>query len=174
MVFPVVMAACGSTTSTPVDGAASVDGAVDAATSDVSGGARAELATGGSVWTNLPTDGSGRAEIVHGPQGGYHIFGRVRFEALPPDVYVLFRVTRLSDGRVLTDDADRLRRADGRGLVPSNGAWESASGELVILQVTDPATVANARVRFEVTVTDVVGARVATDQRTVTLVDDEP
>ncbi len=111
---------------------------------------------------------------MHGPQGGYHIFGRSRFRGFPSDVYVTYRVLSLDGARVLTDDRDRLRRSLGHGLLQTSAGFESTSGELVILQIQGPAEVAGQRFRFEVRVQDANGAAMISDTREVTIVDDEP
>jgi hypothetical protein len=134
-----------------------------------------ELATGARAWQELPRDGSGRAEIVFGPQGGYHIFGRVRMRGLAPDVTLHFRVTSLDGTRALTDERDRIRRVSGRGLIQSApGTWESTSGELVILQVRGPMDVMGQRWRMELQVIPADQSPVVTDTREFTIVDDEP
>jgi hypothetical protein len=148
---------------------ASSEVAVDAAP-----GVSVELGSGGPAWQSLPTDGSGQCEIVHGPQGGYHIFGRARIHGLPPDVYVTYRVLTADGARLLTDDRDRLRRMVGRGLLQTSAGLESTSGELVILMVQGPAEVVGQRFRFEVRVQDANGTAMTSDVREVTIVDNVP
>lgn len=137
------------------------------------GAPRVELGSGARAWQPLPLDGSGACELVHGPQGGYHIFGRVRYSGLPGDVYLAFRVVAIDGGEVFTDDV-RLRRLLGRGLVQTATGYESATSELVILRIVVPAQVVGRKVRFEVRVTDAAGAAMAGDAREVTVVDEEP
>lgn len=164
---------CAPPTPAPVTDAASAPG-VDAAR-EAGAAPAVELATGPRAWQPLPGDGSGRAEVVFGPQGGYHIFGRVRMEGLAPDVTLLFRVTSPDGTRVLTDDRDRIRRVVGRGLLRApDGAYESTSGELVILQVRSPMEVTNQRWRMEVRVMPADQSPTVTDAREFTIVDDEP
>ena len=40
-----------------------------------------DLGTGQLFFTALPPDGA-TTELIHGPQGGFHIFARLRFERL--------------------------------------------------------------------------------------------
>jgi hypothetical protein len=170
----VVCAACSDPAPTTAD--ATFDATFDAtsdASSDASGAA-VELGTGGRAWESLPTDGTAQCEVVHGPQGGYHIFGRVRFHDFPADVYVTYRVLTRDGSRLLTDDRDRLRRVTGRGLLQTSAGFESASGELVILQIQGPADVVGQRFRFEVRVQDANGAATLSDAREITIVDNEP
>ena len=148
-------------------------GAPDAAP-DVSAPPSVELATGSRMWQELPRDGSGRAEVVFGPQGGYHIFGRVRMRNLTPDVTLVFRVTSLDGTRVITDDRDRIRRVPGRGLIQSApGTWESTSGELVILQIRGPMDVLGQRWRMELQVIPADQGPTVTDSREFSIVDEE-
>jgi hypothetical protein len=134
-----------------------------------------ELATGARTWQELPRDGTGRAEVVLGPQGGYHVFGRVRLHGLAPDVTLRFRVTSADGARILTDDRDTIRRVTGRGLLAvGDGAFESTSGELVILQIRSPAEVVGQRWRMEVQVMPADQSAPVTAECAFTIVDDEP
>lgn len=153
------------------------DGAVTTwdATGHGGGVPSVELATGGRTWQDLPRDGSGRAEVVFGPQGGYHIFGRVRFQGIEPNVTLRFRVTSLDGTRVLTDDRDVIRRTLNRGLLAlGGGVYESTSGELVILQIRGPMDVVGQRWRMEVQVTPADQSPPLTTECSFTIVDDEP
>lgn len=133
-----------------------------------------ELATGARAWQELPRDGSGRAEVVFGPQGGYHIFGRIRLQGLEPNVTLRFRVTSPDGSRVLTDDRDTIRRVVNRGLLPvGGGAYESTSGELVILQIRGPMDVVGQRWRMEVQVAPADQSAPVTAECSFTIVDDE-
>lgn len=168
-------ACAGAPSALPLD--ATVDATIGApdATDDARAAPSVELATGARAWQELPRDGSGRAEVVFGPQGGYHIFGRVRMRGLAPDVTLLFRVTSLDGTRTLTDDRDRIRRVPGRGLIQSApGTWESTSGELVILQVRGPMDVTGQRWRMELRVMPADQGPTVTDTREFSIVDDEP
>ena len=62
---------------------------------------------------NLNTGGT--IELIYGPQGGYHVWGRARFHGFEPDVDVAFAVTRLRDGALLqlVVVAGDLRSVDG-------------------------------------------------------------
>lgn len=153
-----------------VDGAAPRDAAREAGVAP-----SVELATGARAWHELPADGSGRAEVVFGPQGGYHIFGRVRIRGIEPNVTLRFRVTSPDGARVLTDDRDTIRRVLGRGLAAADGGvYESTSGELVILQIRDPMDVVGRPWRMQVQVAPADQSAPVTAERPLTLVDDEP
>ena len=146
------------------------DGGIDARTGDI----RLELGSGQLAWEDLAP--GGRVELIHGPQGGYHIFGRVRFDRLGPDVRVSFRVTPAEGGAPLTDPDDRIRLAEGRGLRPVDGAWECSGPLLVVLVAVNSAAAADAlvgrRCRFEATVTSLSSGQSATVAREVTIAND--
>lgn len=166
-VVPLVTLALGpcSGGEAPVDG-----GVADVPVGDV----RIELGSGQLQWEDLPP--AARVELIHGPQGGYHIFGRVRFDRLGPAVSVTFRVTPAAGGAPLNDPVDRIRLAEGRGLLPANGSWECANALLVVLTtVTSQAAAAalvNQRFRFETTVTSSDTGQSATTTREIVIVDD--
>lgn len=140
---------------------------------DAQGTTSVELGTGQTDWLALPPSG-GRVELIHGPQGGYHVFGRVRFRGLAPDVFVSFRVTPASGGEPLNVD-ESLRRQERRGLVRVGDFYESSSAELVILtRVNAAADAANRPFVFHATVRDATTGRTLAATREVTIVDDDP
>ena len=138
------------------------------------GAVRLELGSGQLQWEDLAP--AARVELIHGPQGGYHIFGRVRFDRLGPAVAVTFRVTPAAGGAPLNDPADRIRLAEGRGLIPANGSWECANALLVVLTTVNSqsaaAALVNQRFRFEATVTSNDTGQSATTSREIVIVDD--
>ncbi|MFO0647413.1 MAG: hypothetical protein U0326_14330 [Polyangiales bacterium] len=143
-VVPVVfaLAACGDTK--PPGDVPPVDGSVVTAV---------DLGTGQLYWEPLAATGT-HVELIHGPQGGYHIFGRVRFTAPTSDVYVGFRVTPTAGGAALNDPTERLHLVEGRGLMRTATGWESTSALLVVLvNIRGPAEVVGRAVRFETTIT---------------------
>lgn len=133
-----------------------------------------ELGTGQAAFEELPPRG-GRVELVHGPQGGFHFYGRYRFLDLEPDVYVTFRVTPADGGSPINDPTERFHRLDGRGLQRAGDGWEAVGPELVIVRVTQgPADVVGRRYRWEVFVEGAASGRVTSDTREVTIVDEVP
>lgn len=162
------LAGCGGS-STPPPGAsppADVAGDRPAATS-------LSLGTGQSAWEELPADHATDVELIHGPQGGYHVFGRVRFSGIEPPVTLSFRVVALDDGSVLNDPEDRYRLRPGLGLSPSGDGWESSSAQLVILTaVTQPAQVVGRRCRIEARVEPLNDPAGVTVSREVVVVDE--
>ncbi len=146
------------------------DAGVDAPVGDV----RLALGSGQLYWEDLPP--GARVELIHGPQGGYHIFGRVRFDRLGPDVRVTFRVAPAEGGAPLNDPDDRIRLAEGRGLVPGNGVWECSNPLLVVLVAVNSSAAAAAlvgrRFRLEATVTSLASGQSATASREVIIVND--
>ncbi len=132
-----------------------------------------ELGTGQSAWMDLPATG-GRTELIHGPQGGYHVFGRVRFRGFDPDVLLTFRVEPAEGGPALTTD-ESLGRMLRRGLVQTAAGYESSSPELVILTaIRGPTEVVGRMFNLSVSVRDRATDRVMTASRVVTIVDEDP
>lgn len=159
--------ACGNTQKLPPDVTTDVgtDARSDAETS------RAELGTGQLSWEDLTTDGT-HVELIHGPQGGYHVFGRVRFTGLSPQVGITFEVTPVEGGAPVNDPTDRIVLAEGRGLLPVGQAWETSNAQLVVLTtIHDPSPVVGRRFRFSVTVTSTATGESARDTRVITIVD---
>ena len=135
---------------------------------------RLELGTGQLYWEPLNASGT-HVELIHGPQGGYHIFGRVRFSAPTADVYIRFRATLLDGGAALNDPNDRVHLVEGRGLTRTATGWETTSALLVVLvNIRGPADVVGRNVRLEVTVAPSPGTAEtpsATASRDIVVVD---
>lgn len=143
-------------------------------TYDASAAIPLELGTGRMAYEVVPPFGA-TAELVHGPQGGYHIYGRYRFSGFAPDVYVSFRVTPAEGGAPLNNPEDRVRRLDQRGLQHAGSAWECAFPELVILTaIHGPADVVGRRFRWEIFVRSAATGQIATTEREITIVDEVP
>ncbi len=137
-----------------------------------------ELGTGRFAFEPLPRVG-GRAELVMGPQGGWHIYGRVRLRGISPDVYLTFSLVPEDGGAPVNLANETVRRQERRGLIATGDFYETSAGELVILAdgVRPPAVVGR-RFRFGVRVErpDPVMTRalVGTDEREVMVVDEAP
>ena len=141
---------------------------------DALAGIALELGTGQASFVSLPPSGAS-VELVHGPQGGYHILGRVRFRGFPPDVFTSFRVTPEKGGDPINDPTDRVHRLDQRGLVRIGDEWESSFAELVVLTaIHSPDLVVGRRFRWEVFVQNAATGQVATTEREITVVDELP
>lgn len=137
-----------------------------------------ELGTGRFAFEALPRAG-GRSELVMGPQGGWHIYGRVRLRGIAPDVYLTFSLIPEAGGAPVNLANETVRRQERRGLVASGDAFESSAGELVILaDGVRPPDVVGRRFRFGVRVErpdpSVVRVLVGSDERLVTVVDEAP
>lgn len=118
-----------------------------------------ELGTGATQWEDIPAQGA-HVPLIMGPQGGYHVLGRVRFSGFSPDVNVRFRVECTSSGTVFNDVSDVLRRRERQGLINTGTYWESSSSELVIFtQIRSPADAAGHAVRWEVTLEEAATGR---------------
>jgi hypothetical protein len=124
-----------------------------------------ELGTGATQWEDLAPSGQ-HVKLIMGPQGGYHVLGRVRFAGFNPDVNLRFRVSSTSTGEVYNTPDDVLRRRDRQGLVNTGTAWESSTAELVILtQIRSPTEVVGHTVRWDVTLEEVGTGRTARASR---------
>ncbi len=125
----------------------------DAGTDAPSPSGTVDLGTGQLSWEPLDPAGGTRVELIHGPQGGYHLFGRVRYTGVGPDVYVRFRVTPVDGASPLNDPAERIHLIEGRGLARVGNGWETPNAQLVVLvNIQTPSAVVGRRVRFEVSV----------------------
>ncbi len=142
----------------PTDGSAIVDPTL-------------EVGTGQSAWESL-ADGDS-VELIHGPQGGYHLFARIREQRLGSDVQVTFRVTPAEGGDPINDVTDRIRLIEGRGLLRTSQGWESTSALLVILvRIQGPSEVVGRRYVLEANVVR-TGSTVPTSvHRAITIVDE--
>ena len=124
-----------------------------------------ELGTGANQWEDIPASDA-HVKLIMGPQGGYHVLGRVRFSGFAPDVNLRFRVVDTSSGLVFNTPDDVLRRRDRQGLVNTGSAWESTSAELVIFtQIRSPSDSAGHRVRLDATLEEFATGRVARASR---------
>lgn len=56
-----------------------------------------EVGTGQDGWVDIPP--SGQIQLIHGPQGGWMVFGRARLRGFTPDVFLTFTVTPGDGGR---------------------------------------------------------------------------
>ena len=103
-----------------------------------------EIGAGLMAYEELPPSG-GELELVHGPQGGWHVNLSLRLRGIVPMSFA-WRVTR-EDGRVLAYFALDAREGS---FVLRDGALERI-GELVIFDVTGPGDVVGRDVHVEST-----------------------
>lgn len=116
----------------------------------------------------LPIVDGDEVDIIHGPQGGYHIWGSLLSRGLGERLSLRFTLTRLDDGFVanIVDTSalvmplgEELLLLDGGhagldggafefALPPGEGTWGIAPGALVF--VPDPAELKGRRVRMQV------------------------
>lgn len=155
---------------TPADAATDVppfDAGPDAAASFI------ELGTGQLSWEPLRPSGN-RLELIHGPQGGYHVFGRARFRGLGPDVYLSFRVTPAGGGPAINDPGSRVRLREARGLVPlGNDTFETAGAQLVILEgIRGPQEVVGRNYQLQMTVQRFESSQSLVSSAEITIIDD--
>ena len=90
---------------------------------------RHDLGTGFRGWESIAPTGT-RVELVHGPQGGYHIYARIRQTGLGPDVNVSFSVRPMGSTMAI-NDTQPLRRRDRSGLVRAASVDLAPRGILV-------------------------------------------
>lgn len=131
-----------------------------------------ELGAGQLDWEPLSPTAVTPSELIHGPQGGYHLFGRLRSMRLPDAVQVTFRVTDLTSGRVLNNPDERITLRNGRGLSGAPGAWATSNALLIILErIMGPAEVVGHVVEIEAFVRPLNDVRAARVVRRVRVVD---
>lgn len=159
-------AACG-TTADAVDAGVVPD--VDAACA-VGGGAPPwlVLGTGGASFVELPNGTD--MELIHGPQGGYHVWTTALLGlGVSPDGYILrYDVTR-TDGTALGTLQVALLE---RRLTRACGGW-FRGGDFVVLSIAGPADVAGTDVDVSVRVMQDT-TEIASDTRRVHIVDTMP
>lgn len=139
------------------------DGGLDAASArDGSVGAAVELGTGLEAFETVPVRG-GELELVHGPQGGWHVYVSVRVRGLVPSELV-YDVTR-DDGVVLAHVPITVRE----GTFVSRDEWHERVGDLAIFAIASPDEVVGRDVHASVVVIASDGRRfgAALDARVV-------
>jgi hypothetical protein len=139
-------------------------------------GVTVAVGTGQSDFVDLPPTG-GTIEIVYGPQGGYHVWGRARFRGFAPDVDVAFQVTQLDDGRILHSPLPLHRWVENgvlRGLVDLGGGEFMTNAEQVVLNIACSTDLVGRHILLELWVTERASGRVAYDHRDVRVVDNDP
>ena len=126
------------------------------------------LGTGEAGFVELPAGAN--LELVHGPQGGYHVNATALFGlAVSPDMHVLrYDVTRPDGTELGTTQVALLERR----LTRACGGW-FRGGDILVLSITGPDDVSGDEVDIMVRVLDADGA-VATDTRRVRIVDAVP
>jgi hypothetical protein len=130
---------------------------------------RVQLGTGTASFVELPPSG-GRVELVHGPQGGYHIDLTTRIWGLDPErLQLTYRVVRRSDGSVLSVTTYLL----SAGRVLREGDHLLRAGDIAVLSITGPMDVVPGEVELSVQARARDGT-VASDIRFAFIVDDIP
>jgi len=110
-----------------------------------------EIGGGLESYVELPPTG-GELELVHGPQGGWHVNLSLRLRGIEPTAHS-WRVERTEDARALAFFALGTREGS---FVLRGDALERV-GELVIFDVTGPGDVVGRDVHVEASVRDVGG-----------------
>lgn len=132
---------------------------------EVVGPPTVEVGTGLATFTPI-ADGDD-LEVVHGPQGGYHVLGSLRASGLwpgtKPENWPTVAFSLASDDGAIVDVVEPGRRR----LAEIDGALE-LTAELVVLGITSYEGVDGAPATLSVTVEDDCG-NAATDARAVVL-----
>jgi hypothetical protein len=160
LVLSLTVAACGS--GAPAD-------EIDATVPFDAGGvpARLEVGTGTATFRALAASG-GTIELVHGPQGGYHVDVAARLYGLDPEGLVLRYETRcMRDDALLAFSEIGLRRS----LVVPEGDHFVHVGARTVFDTTDPAPFVGLAVRVLAIATPASGGPPVTDERAVLVVD---
>jgi len=132
-----------------------------------------EFGTGQLDWEPVAPRGT-PLELIHGPQGGYHLFGRLRSARLPSAVEIRFRVTALGSDVPLNNPDERITLRLGRGLRPvGTSGWETSTALLIVLEsVRNPAVVVGQPLRVTATVRPLDDPRAARIVREIVVVDE--
>ncbi len=121
--------------------------------------ASVELGTGWQGFEAL--DETDTIDVVHGPQGGYHVYYSVRPDAMAPIADLSIEVTDLETNRLLTVGVDPVRLAETEGRCTLE-----AVGLLAILDIDDSADIEGHAGLIDIEIIDEEG-RFATDSVTV-------
>lgn len=134
------------------------------------GGAAAlvELGVGDTEFVALPEGAD--AELVHGPQGGYHIvFAACLRGFAPADGMVLSYDVRRGDGSML--GATPLSITVARLLRKPDGSYARVGDFVVFERITGPGDVVGQTLTVHVSLREAGGALVAEDTRRIVVVD---
>lgn len=130
------------------------------------GPARLVLGTGFFSFGLLAEDQT--VPIIHGPQGGYHVWAAVQARSLEfSQVMVTFSATYAADGRAIETTPNQVSLApidDEHAAAAEGSGWGEALRLFVLLP--DPAAVTGQRVRIHAAISD-GGGREATDEQVV-------
>ena len=161
----VFVAGCGSSgdPATPTDAGSAGDAAAAAAT--------VELGTGESAFVPIAMSGAS-LELVHGPQGGYHLSLTCRFSGLSPD-NLLVRYDVFEAGRMTMWNmtAEYVLAPDR---VTPDGAGFVRLGDRAVLDITSPPDIVGHTVTVRVCLLPPGGAAKVVDSRAIVVTDDIP
>ena len=120
---------------------------------------RMEVGSGSFSFQEIGT-GHDEVDLIHGPQGGYHVFGslRVKDVALDPSVSVLFgfRAPDACDDLMLPEAKTPISIGQDAFRNAGDG-WRAAYGYLVILDTTAPLDLDGRRFILSAELTDAAG-----------------
>lgn len=100
---------------------------------------------------------SAEAIMVHGPQGGWHVLGSLRFQGMEPIVEVLYQITHLESGSMVSDNSYRVAMIE---TAQCEGYYPGMYGYLSVIDLYDgeldtpPELLAGDMLRMDFQVTD--------------------
>lgn len=130
------------------------DGAIDAPST-----ASLELGTGLEAFEPIPDEGA-ELELVHGPQGGWHVHLSLRARGFVP-TGLIYEITRLSDGALVCMLALGVREGT---FVERDGALERV-GDFAIFSITTADEIAGQDVLVRASLYDAERHRVEDEVR---------
>lgn len=109
-------------------------------------------------------------DLVHGPQGGWHVEVGVRLLHIDAEgTTLIYEARREEDDTVLSTVRYGITP---RRLIES-GPYLVRANDLVVFEITSPDAVLDQRVTFEARIEDENGIELASDVRTLLVVDEE-
>jgi len=132
--------------------------------------ARVELGTGTSTFVALPATGA-ELELVHGPQGGYHVFVTARLYGLEPEGLSLTFDAADADTGAAVGHRTAIGLVAAR--VQREGDHYVRAGDILILDDGNPDNVRGHTLDVTVTATEADTGRSASDHRVALIVDNE-
>ncbi len=144
------------------DAGLAVDGALDAPS-----GPSLELGTGLEAFVPIPDEGA-ELELVHGPQGGWHVHLSLRARGIAP-TGLIYEITRLSDGELVCMLPLGVREGT---FVERDGALERV-GDFAIFSISSAEEIAGEDVLVRASVYD-AERRSVTDEVQARIVDRFP
>lgn len=127
-----------------------------------------ELGVGPEI---VPVADDEEIELVHGPQGGWHVELGVRFTGIDPlAITLVYEAHREDDGELVA----QMRYGITPRRLGVDGHHRLRAEDLVIFDIDSGDQVRSRRTTFTVRIEDESGAELASDTRTLRIIDREP